>query len=185
MADITQILSQMNHGDTESTEKLFALLYNELRRLAKHQMASQPPGHTLQATALVHEAFVRLLGSDSSWENRVHFFSTAAEAMRRILVEHVRSKKSQKRGGNLERVELCEANALLVHPLADELLDLHEAIDKLEKISPQQAQLIKLRFFGGVNMPQVAELLNISLRTAQRDWTFARAWLSRWIKQSS
>jgi RNA polymerase sigma factor (TIGR02999 family) len=158
------------------------LVYEELRKLAAHKMANEAPGHTLQATALVHEAWLRLAGSNQqSWENRAHFFAAAAEAMRRILVEHARRKQSLKRGAGAEREELDESALVLTAP-PDELLAVHEALDALARQDPPAAELVKLRYFVGMTMEEAATALGLAPRTAERLWTYARVWLRREIR---
>jgi RNA polymerase sigma factor (TIGR02999 family) len=178
MSDVTRILSQIEQGDPHAAEQLLPLVYDELRKLAAANMAHEKPGQTLQATALVHEAYLRLVGGESSphFSGRAHFFAAAAEAMRRILVDNARRRKSLKRGGDQQRVALPEA----VAPAADEAFDmlaLDEALDNLAIEHPEKAKLVKLRYFAGVSLEETAELLGISRATAQRNWAFARAWL--------
>lgn len=175
-ADVTQLLNAIQDGDPDAPEKLLAPLYEELRRLAASKMALQPPGQTLQATALVHEAWLRISKENHRWENRRHFFAAAAEAMRRILVDQARRKQRLKRGGPQERVSLDEIDiALETGP--DELLAVHDALEKLAAQDPLKAELVKLRFFAGLGVAEAAEILGISPTTAKRHWTFARAWL--------
>jgi RNA polymerase sigma factor (TIGR02999 family) len=178
MSDVTQILQQIQSGDPSAADQLVPLVYDELRKLAAQRLANEKPGQTLQATALVHEAFVRLVGSDAphSWNNRGHFFAAAAEAMRRILVEHARYKSRLKHGGERRRVDLDSACAVTEPPSLD-LLALDEALAKLAAEEPAKAELVKLRFFAGLTIPEAAAALGISLSTAERYWTFARSWL--------
>ena len=176
MKNVTEIIYDVRRGESGASADLFEMLYDELRQLATRKMAQEAPGHTLQATALVNEAYLRLVGSDDVWENRVHFFSVAAEAMRRILIESARRKSRQKRGGGAKRCELSDFDQAIL-PIADELLDLDIVLDKLEVVDPVKAKLVKLRFFGGLTTKQAAELLGIGLSTAERYWTYARAWL--------
>jgi RNA polymerase sigma factor (TIGR02999 family) len=173
----------MEAGDPKVAEELLPLLYGELRRLAAHKLASEPAGQTLQATALVHEAWLRLGGDQHQpWQNRAHFFATAAEAMRRILVDNARRKKRLKRGGNLERVELD--NVTLPAPMPDDdLLAVDEALDRLAEADPRAAELVKLCFFVGLTQEQAAKHLEISISTVERTWAFARAWLFREIRK--
>jgi RNA polymerase sigma factor (TIGR02999 family) len=182
MNSVTGILQAIADGGERSTEDLFPLVYDELRRIAAHELAGEKVGLTLQPTALVHEAYLRLVrpaGSDASpWENRGHFFAAATEAMRRILVESARRKKRLKRGGGADRVPLGEGDRV-VYPLGEELLALDEALKKLERIDPQKASLVKLRFFGGSTAKEAAAMLGISISTAERQWAYARAWLRR------
>jgi RNA polymerase sigma factor (TIGR02999 family) len=179
MTDVTQLLSQIESGDPAAAEQLLPLVYDELRKLASRRLAREKPGQTLQATALVHEAYLRLLGPDGDgqrWNSRAHFFAAAAEAMRRILIDAARSKTSLKRGGNVERVPLSDHPAGFDSNQID-LLALDEALQKLEAEHPDKAQLVKLRYFAGCSLDETAELLGISRATAQRHWTYARAWL--------
>lgn len=178
MADVTHILSEIEHGDPTAAERLLPLVYDELRKLAAAKLSNEKPGQTLQATALVHEAYVRLVDVDESqsWNGRGHFFAAAAEAMRRILVEQARHKGRLKRGGDQQRVDLDSACAVSEPPSLD-LLALDEALTKLAAHEPAKADLVKLRFFAGLTMPEAASALGISLATAERYWTFARSWL--------
>jgi RNA polymerase sigma factor (TIGR02999 family) len=185
MSEVTRILDAMERGEPRAGEELLPLVYNELRRIAAHKMSGEAAGHTLQPTALVHEAWLRLAGSESGpWQNRSHFFGAAAEAMRRILVEHARRKQSQKRGGGAHREELDESHLVLAAP-PDEILAVHEALDELEAEDPQAAELVKLRYFAGMTMDEVAAQLNLPKRTAESLWTYARTWLSRAIRRGS
>ncbi|MEY2410447.1 MAG: hypothetical protein QOF48_3117 [Verrucomicrobiota bacterium] len=182
MPDITLLLDSAARGDARAAEELLPLVYEELRRIAAHKMAGESSGHTLQATALVHEAWLRLAGANQkSWENRAHFFGAAAEAMRRILVDSARRKHSLKRGAGGERVELDESSLVLAAP-AEELLAVHEALDRLAAEDPAAAELVKLRYFIGMNMEEAASALGLAKRTAENLWTYARAWLHREIR---
>jgi len=178
MSDVTRLLDAIGQGDRQASAELLPLVYHELRRLAAEKMAHERPGQTLQATALVHEAYLRLVGSNDvpQWENQRHFFAAAAEAMRRILVEQARYKGRLKHGGDRERVDLDSACAISEPPSLD-LLALDEALSKLAGVEPAKADLVKLRFFAGLTMPEAAAALGISLATAERYWTFARSWL--------
>jgi RNA polymerase sigma factor (TIGR02999 family) len=178
MADVTQILSQIESGDRSAAEQLLPLVYDELRKLAAHKLAQEKPGQTLQATALVHEAYLRLVSGQcvQSWNSRGHFFAAAAEAMRRILVDNARRKASAKAGGGLERVELNEAQ-LAAPGRSVDLVSLDEALDKLASLDPRKAELVKLRFFAGLSIRQAADALAISESTAGADWAFAKSWL--------
>jgi RNA polymerase sigma factor (TIGR02999 family) len=177
MNDVTRILNAIEQGDDDATDTLLPLVYDELRQLAAQKLSHERPGHTLQATALVHEAYIRLLGSEvSSFTNRNHFFGAAAEAMRRILVDRARSKKRLKRGGAHQRIEINDA-CIAVESAPDALLILDEALTQLAQIDPEAAKLIQLSFYGGLTLEQGAEVLGVSLRTAYRHWAFARAWL--------
>ena len=185
MNDVTQILNAIQQGDARAAAELLPLVYDELHKLAAHKMAGESSGHTLQATALVHEAWLRLAGSSQqSWQNRAHFFGAAAEAMRRILVEHARRKQSLKRGGAAERVEFDESAIVLTAP-ADELLAVHEALDRLAAEDATAAELVKLRYFVGMTMEEAAEALGLAKRTAENLWTYARVWLHREIRGRS
>jgi RNA polymerase sigma factor (TIGR02999 family) len=176
--DVTRIIAAAEAGDPNAASQLLPLVYDELRRLAAQRLAQERPGQTLQATALVHEAFARLVDGNASpgWNSRGHFFAAAAEAMRRILVEQARRKKSGKRGGGRHRVDLDSECAIADSPSLD-LLALDEALTKLAAAEPAKADLVKLRFFAGLTMPEVAAAMGISLATAERYWAFARGWL--------
>jgi RNA polymerase sigma factor (TIGR02999 family) len=174
---VTQILDAVGAGDSQAAEKLLPLVYEELRRLAAARMARESPGHTLQPTALVHEAWLRLIGSGQEhWKNRGHFFGAAAEAMRRILVERARRKRILEKGGFGEKTELDETDIVVTAP-AEELLAVHEELDRLAAEDSAAADLVKLRYFVGMTMPEAAEAMGLPLRSAERLWTFARAWL--------
>ena len=177
MSDVTRILEAIGGGDAQALEQLLPLVYDELRRLAASNLARESPGQTLQATALVHEAYLRLVGaSEPRFETRGHFFTAAAEAMRRILIDRARSKGRQKRGGGARRLELNELD-LAMPPPDDDLLALDEALARLEEEDRTKAELVKLRFFAGLSVEQAAAALGISRATADRYWSFARAWL--------
>jgi RNA polymerase sigma factor (TIGR02999 family) len=178
MSEITQILSAIDQGDTHAGEQLLPLVYDELRKLAAQKLAQEKAGQTLEATALVHEAYLRVVGAEAAqqWSSRGHFFAAAAEAMRRILVENARRKKRIKHGGERERVDLDTID-LPTRMASDELLALDEALVGLKEHDPQKAQLVSLRYFGGLTIEQAAEVLGISRVTAHRYWTYARAWL--------
>lgn len=180
MHDITQILNAIDQGDLHAAEQLLPLVYEELRKLAAQKLAQEKPGQTLQATALVHEAYLRLVDGEKGqhWSNRGHFFAAAAEAMRRILVERARSKRRRKRGGGAQQQELDE-HLLVADDRVDELLAVHEALDELERHDPQAAALVKLRFFAGFEHQQAAAMLGLSRRAADRLWRLARTWLYR------
>ena len=184
MNDVTRILSAIEDGDPQAAEQLLPLVYDELRRLAAARLASEAPGQTLDATALVHEAYLRLVGpaNDHAFANRKHFFVAASEAMRRILVENARRKHRAKRGGKLRRVEL-EGDALEAPRRDDRLLALDEALERFAAIEPAKAELLKLHAFGGLSLAAAAEVLGISATTADRWWAYARAWLRRDISQ--
>lgn len=179
MTDVTQILSALEQGDPRAAEQLLPLVYDELRRLAADKLARESPGQTLQATALVHEAYLRLVGpQDPGWNGRGHFFAAAAEAMRRILVEGARRKKRLRHGGEGRRLELDDLDLIDEAPPED-LLAVDEALARLAQKDPLAARLVKLRFFAGLTMPEAAEALGVPLRTAERNWAYARAWLHR------
>jgi RNA polymerase sigma factor (TIGR02999 family) len=180
MTDVTHILSQIESGDPSAAAQLLPLVYDELRQLAAHRLAHEKPGQTLQATALVHEAFLRLAGDKSThdWKNRGHFFAAAAEAMRRILVENARRKSQTSRGGGRQRVALEAVQPAAKSP-SDDLLAMDESLVRLEAHDPEAAKLVKLRYFAGLTMPEAAEALGMTLRTAERNWTYARTWLYR------
>jgi len=183
MSEVTQILGRVERGDGKAAEELLPLVYEELRRLAASKMADPQAGHTLQPTALVHEAWLRLVGSPAqSWNNRQHFFRAAAEAMRHILVDRARQRNAQRRGGQLQQTELSESKAPVTSP-DDELLAVHEALDQLALRDPLSADLVKLRYFAGLSMAEAAQALSIPLRSAERLWTFAKAWLRKVIRQ--
>jgi RNA polymerase sigma factor (TIGR02999 family) len=178
MSEVTRILSAINQGDPLAAAQLLPLVYDELRRLAVQRLAQEKPGQTLEATALVHEAYLRLVGQreDRLWNGRNHFFAAAAEAMRRILVETARRKQGPKHGGRLRRMD-ADLNLVAADAPAVDVLALDEALAKLAKESPARAELVKLRFFAGLTVSQAAEVLGISLATAERYWTYARTWL--------
>lgn len=176
-SDVTVLLRGMSTGDQEAPERLLELVYDDLRRLAGAYMKNERSDHTLQATALVHEAYMRLVDwKNVSWENRAQFFSVAAQVMRRILIDHARANKSQKRGG--QKLILDEAVSMPDHRQID-LLALDESLEALEKLDPRQAKIVELRFFGGLSIEETAYLLKVSEATVRRDWTFAKAWLQR------
>jgi RNA polymerase sigma factor (TIGR02999 family) len=184
MPDVTHILSAIEQGDPHASEQLLPLVYDELRKLAAQKLAQEKPGQTLQATALVHEAYLRLVASpgresgesEPKWDSRGHFFAAAAEAMRRILVESARRRQALKRGGERERIDLPD----LAEPDKNDPVDLvalDEALKRLEGLHPQKAQVVKLRFFAGCSLEDTAQMLGIARATAQRHWAYARAWL--------
>jgi RNA polymerase sigma factor (TIGR02999 family) len=185
MDDVTQILNAIEKGDPQAADELLPLVYNELRRLAAQKLAQEKPGQTLQATALVHEAYLRLVGSDPKqpWHSRGHFCAAAAEAMRRILVENARRKASVKRGGRQQRVPFDQALPVAEQP-PEQLLALHEALSELEQHDAQVARLVKLRYFAGLTHQQASELLGITRRAADRLWALARAWLHQRLQES-
>lgn len=185
MSDVTRILSAIEQGDQQAAEKLLPLVYGELRKLAAHKMAGESPDHTLQATALVHEAYIRLVDVEQSqhFNGRGHFFAAAAESMRRILVEDARRKLTLKQGGAQNRRELGESN-IAAPQNPTELLAVDEALDKLAAIDPQAAELVKLRYHVGLTMDEIAQVLEVSLRKAHYLWAFARSWLRREIHRN-
>ncbi|MHC4549455.1 MAG: ECF-type sigma factor [Planctomycetota bacterium] len=175
--DVTRILEAVQRGDERAADRLLTAVYAELRGLAARRLAREPPGQTLQATALVHEAYLRLVGDEEAdWQNRAHFFAAAAEAMRRILVERARRKARLKHGGGRARQDLDEAD-LVVLPVPVDLLALDEALGRLAQEDPVKAELVKLRFFAGLEVAEAARVLGISRATADRHWAYARAWL--------
>ena len=180
MADLTQILNAIEQGDPHAAKQLLPLVYDELRKLAGQKLAQEKPGQTLQPTALVHEAYLRLVDVDQGqhWDSRGHFFAAAAEAMRRILVENARRRNSEKRGGGIERQELIESQ-IVAPETGHDLIALDEALDKLAGVDPSSAELVKLRYFAGLTVPQAAEVLGVSPRKADSIWAYARAWLRR------
>ncbi len=184
MQGITRWLSAIDSGDGHGAEELLPLVYDDLRRLAAQQMASQQPGHTLQPTALVHEAWVRLAAENHGWESRRHFFAAAAEAMRRILVDQARRRKRLKRGGDQEHADLDSIDVAM-EATPEDILRVHEALDDLAAEDPVKADLVKLRFFVGLRIPEAAEILGISPATAKRHWAYSRAWLYDALKQIS
>ena len=181
MSDVTRLLNAVEQGDPKAAQELLPLVYEELRKLAAQRMATEPPGQTLQPTALVHEAWLRLAGDDSQrWNSRAHFFGAAAEAMRRILIDRARQRQARRHGGGLERLDVAAIEVAAPH--SDErLLAVHEALQRFETVDTTAAELVKLRCFVGLNMPEAAEALNLPLRSAERLWAYARAWLRREI----
>jgi RNA polymerase sigma factor (TIGR02999 family) len=182
MSEVTRILDALEQGDPHAAEQLLPLVYDELRRLAAQRLAGEGPGHTLQPTALVHEAYLKLVGPGPQppWNGRVHFFAAAAEAMRRILIDHARRKHRARRGGGRKRVELDDLDDLELVATGgeeDEFLALDEALTQLAAADPRRAELVRLRYFAGLTLEQAAEMLGISRATADRHWAFARAWL--------
>jgi RNA polymerase sigma factor (TIGR02999 family) len=178
MSDVTRILSRIEQGDPQAAEQLLPLVYDELRKLAAAKMAQERPGQTLQATALVHEAFLKLVGAEEGqhWNSRAHFFGAAAESMRRILVDLARRKQRPKHGGERQRVDLDDIS-FLTDDRASELLSLHAALDRLEAESPEKAQLVKLRYFAGLSHQEAAQAIGISRATADRHWAYAKVFL--------
>jgi RNA polymerase sigma factor (TIGR02999 family) len=185
VSQVTRILNAIQGGDARAADELLPVVYHELRHLASRMLQREPPGQTLQATALVHEAYIRLVGpEDHGWQGRRHFFAAAAEAMRRILVDNARRKKSVKHGGDRQRVDIdLDAAGLVTDGDADELIALDEALAKLSEQHEAEAELVKLRFFAGLTVEETAKALDISLTTAKRRWRYARAWLYRQLSK--
>ena len=186
MTDVTQILSKIEQGDSAAAAQLLPLVYGELRKLAAAKLAHEQPGQTLQATALVHEAYLRLVGggeAQQNWDSRGHFFGAAAEAMRRILVEQARRKRSLKGGGEHNRVEMSDVAAEMTSDSTD-LVELDSALKKFEEVHPRKAQLVKLRFFGGLTIDRAADALGVATSTADADWAFAKGWLKVEMRKS-
>jgi len=185
MSDVTRILAAIEHGDAHAADQLLPLVYEELRRLAAVKMSQEKPGQTLQATALVHEAYIRLVGAqDQNWSGRTHFFTAAAEAMRRILIDNARLKQRLKRGGDRQKVNLSDAEPAAEEP-SDDLIALDEALSRLAEIDKTKADLVKLRYFAGLTLEQAAAVLNLPERTAKRYWAHARAWLYKQVTDES
>jgi len=185
MSEVARILSQVEQGDSSAAEKLLPLVYDELRKLAAAKLAQENPGQTLQATALVHDAYVRLVDVEQGqhWDSRGHFFAAAAEAMRRILVDRARQKQSRRRGGGLEQQDIDHLEIAIPEPFID-VLGVNEALARFEKIDKLKADLVKLRYFAGMTIPEAAAALGISSATADRYWVFARAWLHAELKRA-
>jgi RNA polymerase sigma factor (TIGR02999 family) len=180
MSEVTQILNQIQQGSATAASDLLPLVYAELRRLARHKMRKEQPGQTLNPTALVHEAYIRLVADEAiNWGGRSHFFAAAAEAMRRILIENARRRMSLKRGGDMRQRELAEEDAIIQFDDIDELLDLDAALTKLAVDEPELAKLVELRYFAGLTVEETAQALGVTARTVKRHWAFARAWLGR------
>jgi len=178
MSDVTRILSAIEEGESNAAEQLLPLVYKALRRLAAQKLAQEKPGQTLQATALVHEAYLRLVDVENAqhWESRGHFFAAAAEAMRRILIDNARRRRSRRRGGEAKRLPL-ESLEAAVPASDDQLLAVNEALERLQSFDPAKAEMVKLRYFGGLTIPEAAQALGIAVTTANRYWAYARAWL--------
>jgi RNA polymerase sigma factor (TIGR02999 family) len=184
MADVTQILNAIEQGDPRATEELLPLIYEELRLLAAQKMAQEQPGQTLQATALVHEAYLRLVENEArNWDSRGHFFAAAAEAMRRILVDKARRKQGIRHSGKHKKIDLSDAFLAIEDP-KDDILAVNEALDKLANEDSKLAEVIKLRYFGGLTLDQIAAIMGIGRRTADRYWALGRAWLYQEISQA-
>jgi len=185
MSNVTRILTDIEHGNAKATDELLPIVYNELRRLAAYKMSNELAGHTLQPTALVHEAWLKLVDSPAqSWQNRAHFFGAAAEAMRRILIARARRKLTQRRGAGAAHFDFDELEIASPAP-DDQLLALNDALDRFAALEPQQAELVKLRYFVGLKIDEAAEVLGISEATAKRWWAYARAWLFHEIQSDS
>jgi RNA polymerase sigma-70 factor (ECF subfamily) len=178
---VTQLLKAMHAGDSQAAEKLLPLVYAELHRLAKGYMRRERPDHTLQATALINEAYLRLAGEDIDWNGRAHFIGLAANVMRRVLVDYARAHNAEQRGGGLQRVEMQDELAISAEQL-DQVEHLDEALKKLEKENPRQARVVELRYFGGLSVEQIGALLQIAPRSVKRDWALARIWLFRELR---
>jgi len=177
VSEVTRILDAIGHGDSKAAEELLPMVYDELRRLAAQKMAHESPGQTLQPTALVHEAYLRLVGqTDPGWKNRAHFFAAAAEAMRRILIDNARRKRALRHGGGQHRVDIADL-AMAAAGKDDQLLAVNDALEKFAAVDPAKADLVKLRYFVGMTIEEAAAALDISPPTAKRHWTYARAWL--------
>ena len=181
-ADITQLLLQAEKGDRSALDEMLPLVYGELRKLANFYLSKERPGHTLQPTALVHEAYLRLIDQKHvNWKNRAHFFGLAAEMIRRILMNHARDRAAGKRGGKSERVSLSRVHSST--PMKDvELIALDKALEQLSAMDPRKSRIVELKFFSGLTTEEIAEILQISVATVGREWTVARAWLFRWLK---
>lgn len=182
---VTQLLDQWNHGDREALDKLMPLIYEELRKMARRYMSQQNPGHTLQTTALIHEAYLRMVNQqEKHFENRAHFFGVAAQAMRHILVDYARARHTAKRGGGVRPISLEEA-ALVTPERAAELVAFDDALKELEKLSKRQSRVVELRYFGGLTVEETATVLDVSPETVMRDWSMARTWLHRALRPTS
>ena len=182
---ITQLLVAWSDGDTAALNQLLPLVYGELRRMAKGYLAGQSPGHTLQTTALIHEAYLKLVGQkEPRWQNRAHFFGVAAQAMRHILVDYARARHAAKRGGQAHAVSLDEA-AIVTTEQTAEMVALDDALKALAEVAPRQSQVVELRYFGGLNVEETAEVLKVSAETVTRDWRMAKAWLLRELQPSN
>ena len=177
--EVTGLLVAWKNGSPEALDELIPIVYSELRQLARHQLRGERSDHSLQPTALTHEAFLRLFGTRQiSWQNRAHFFAVASQLMRRVLVEHARKRRASKRAGSATRVILDEARTP-AEPVDVDVIALHEALTELEKVDPRQSRIVELKYFGGLNNEETAEVLSVSLATVKRDWSVARLWLRR------
>lgn len=182
--DVTVLLNEMAKGDARAAEKLLPLVYTELHRLAAAYMRRERPDHTLQATALISEAYVRLAGANAQWNSREHFVGMAANVMRHVLVDYARAHKAQHRQGGMQRVEMSEDLAISANKL-DQMVALDEVLSRLERLQPRQAKVVELRYFGGISIEQIAVLLGVSERSVKRDWSLARIWLFRELEAAS
>lgn len=181
---VSQLLRRWSDGESEALDQLLPLVYGELRRMARRYMRQQPSGHTLQTTALIHEAYLRLIGQEEKhWENRAHFFGVAAQAMRHILVDYARARRTAKRGGEAQAISLDEA-AIVSDERAAELVALDDALAELSRLSPRQCRVVELRYFGGLSVAETSEVLAVSSDTVTRDWNQAKAWLHRELDRS-
>jgi RNA polymerase sigma-70 factor (ECF subfamily) len=183
-SQVTLLLKAMKNGDQSAAEKLLPLVYKELHRTAKSYMRRERPEHTLQPTALIHEAYLRLAHDDVDWQSRQHFIGVAANVMRRVLVDHARAHKAEMRGGGLERIEFEEGLAISKER-SSEVIALHDALNRLELLNPRRAKVVELRYFGGLSVEEVAAVLDMSPRSVKRDWALARPWLFREIQNSA
>jgi RNA polymerase sigma-70 factor, ECF subfamily len=182
--EVTRLLNQWAHGDRAALDQLLPLVYKELHKMAKRYMEEQSPGHTLQTTAVIHEAYLKLAGTEQDWQSREHFFGVAAKAMRHVLVDHARARKAAKRGGEVQMLPLEEGIAIS-GGVAAEIVVLDEALTALAKLDPRKGQVVELRYFGGLSVEQTARTLKISPETVNRDWQFARSFLQREIRHSA
>ena len=185
--EITQLLANWGKGDRSALEKLLPLVHSELRKIARRQMSQERPGHTLQATALINEAYLKLLGQEGfEWHNRAHFFAVCAQIMRHILIDHARAHTRDKRGGGAIRVSLNDADAaVMIGEKAEHLIALEDALRFLESVDPQKGRIVEMRYFGGLSIEETAEVLNISPRTVRREWQRSKAWLYRMIVEGT
>jgi RNA polymerase sigma factor (TIGR02999 family) len=183
--DVTRVLNAASAGDRQAAEELIPLVYGELRKLAAWRLGHEAAAHTLQATALVHEAYLKLSPGEQNWDGRKHFFSAAGEAMRRILIDRARRRKAFRHGGEMNRTEFVEDGIAAPSLEDEELLAVHEILDRFAELEPRKAEVVKLRYFVGMTIEEAAEALEISTPTAKRDWTFARAWLFRELKREA
>lgn len=183
--EVTRVLNAASAGDRQAAEELIPLVYGELRKLAAWRLGREAAAQTLQATALVHEAYMKLSPGEQQWDGRKHFFSAAGEAMRRILIDRARRRRAIRHGGEMDRTEFVEDGIAAPSPGDDELLAIHEILDRFAEVEPRKAEVVKLRYFVGMTIEETAEALGISTPTAKRDWVFARAWLFREVEQDS